>query len=327
MALIEVENLHKEFKVYKRQKGFANTMKALVSREFEMVQSVKGISFSVNPGELIGYVGSNGAGKSTTIKMLSGIVVPTSGRVMVNGIEPYKNRKQNAKQIGVVFGQRSQLNWDLPCNDTFDLYKRMYKIETATFKRNVELCVELLAMQDFIHKPVRQLSLGQKMRAEIAVSLLHDPSILYLDEPTIGLDVDVKDRIRKFAKVLRDEKNTTILLTTHDMDDIDEICERIIMIDKGEILVDRPLADYKRSFAVQTYFELEFAGSAPDELDPRFELTLTSPNRIVCKCQKEAMPIREAMVYFSSHFDLIDVKIRSVELDEIVRDFYQTRQA
>jgi len=323
MSLIKAENLCKDFKIYKRQKGLANNIKSLFNRQYETVQAVKNISFTVNPGELIGYVGANGAGKSTTIKMLCGIVTPTAGKVIVNGIEPHKDRKRNAMNIGVVFGQRSQLNWDLPCDDTFELYKRMYKIDNAAFRRNVDLFVELLSMQDFIHKPVRQLSLGQKMRAEIAVALLHDPQILYLDEPTIGLDVDVKDRIRKFARALRDEKKTTIILTTHDMADIDEICERIIMIDKGQILVDKPLAEYKHNFSNEYYIEVEFANTIPPNLDTRFEVTASMERRIICRFVRDDMPVREAMNYFASNFDIIDVNIRNAKLDEIVRDFYK----
>ena len=322
MALIRVENLSKDFKIFKRPKGFGNNVRALFNRQYETVRAVDNISFSVEPGELIGYVGANGAGKSTSIKMLCGIITPTAGRLLVNQIEPYKNRKANALNIGVVFGQRSQLNWDLPCEDTFDLYKRMYRIPDATFRRNVDMCTELLGMGEFIHKPVRQLSLGQKMRAEIAVALLHDPQILYLDEPTIGLDVDVKDRIRKFARSLREEKNTTIILTTHDMADIDEICERIIMIDKGQILVDQPLADYKHTFSNEYYMEVAFAGAVPDNLDPRFEVMVKLENRLVCRFLRDNMPVQEAMGYFVSTFHIVDINIRNAKLDEIVRDFY-----
>ena len=193
MNLIEVTNLCKEFKVYKRQKGFLKNVKSLFHRQFDTKMAVDDISFSINAGELVGYVGANGAGKSTTIKMLCGIITPTSGNVVVNGIEPSKDRKRNAMNIGVVFGQRSQLDWNLPMEDSFDLYRRMYRIDNAIYKRNVDMFVELLGMQAFLRQPVRTLSLGQKMRADLAVALLHNPKILYLDEPTIGLDVDVKE--------------------------------------------------------------------------------------------------------------------------------------
>jgi len=322
MSLIEVKGLCKDFKVYKRQRGFLKNLRNLVHREYETVSAVQDISFSIKPGELVGYVGANGAGKSTTIKMLCGIVTPTRGEIRAGGIVPHLNRKANAMQIGVVFGQRSQLNWDLPMDDTFDLYRRMYKIDIAKFRRNVDLFVELLQMQDFVKRPVRQLSLGQKMRAEIAISLLHDPQILYLDEPTIGLDVDVKDRIRKFARTLRDEKNTTIILTTHDMADIDEICERIIMIDKGQILVDRPLADYKHTFDNEYYIEVEFAGEPPEAVDARFAIESRVGRRVVFKFYRNVTPVRDAMSYFANEFDIVDVNIRNPKLDEIVRDFY-----
>ncbi|MCL2171582.1 MAG: ATP-binding cassette domain-containing protein [Defluviitaleaceae bacterium] len=320
--MIQVSGLCKDFKVYKRKKGFVNNLRNLVRREYETVHAVRDVSFTIKPGELVGYVGANGAGKSTTIKMLCGIVTPTAGNIAVNGIVPHQNRRKNAMQIGVVFGQRSQLNWDLPCEDTFDLYRRMYKIPQATFRRNVDMFVEMLGMQDFFRRPVRGLSLGQKMRAEIAVALLHDPGILYLDEPTIGLDVDIKDRIRKFARALRDEKNTTIILTTHDMADIDEICERLIMIDRGQILVDSPLADYKHTFDNEYYIEVEFAKNTPEFLDERFEIAAQRDLRLICKFYRNQMPVREAMAYFANNFDIVDVNIRNPNLDEIVRGFY-----
>jgi len=326
--MIEVKNLCKDFKTYKRQKGFVNNLKSLFSREFETIRAVDNISFTAKQGELIGYIGPNGAGKSTTIKMLCGIITPTAGTVLVNGIEPHKNRKQNAMNIGVVFGQRSQLSWDLPMDDSFDLYRRMYRIDKATYNRNVEMFVELLDMKDYLRKPVRQLSLGQKMRAELAVALLHDPQILYLDEPTIGLDVDVKDRIRKFARALRDEKKTTIILTTHDMADIDEICERIIMIDKGKVLVDKPLGEYKHSYDNEYYIEVEFAAGIPNgvfsQIDNRLTVTAKTDRRITCRFYRSDIPVREVMAFFSTNYDITDANIRNARLDEIVKNYYTT---
>ena len=324
MALIEVDSLNKQFQVYKREKGFAKNVKALFNRKYETVNAVSDISFSIGEGELVGYVGSNGAGKSTTIKMLCGILTPSSGKIDVDGIFPYKNRKANAMNIGVVFGQRSQLNWDLPTEDTFELYKKMYKIGDAAYKRNVEMFTELLEMQDFLRRPVRQLSLGQKMRAEIAIALLHDPKILYLDEPTIGLDVVVKDRIRKFIRELRDEKKTTIMLTTHDMTDIDQICDRIIMIDKGKLLIDEPLSQFKQKYNGEYYMEIEYGVLPEGETDSRFEVIHQAGHSFIYRFQRDAMPVREAMSYFSSNFDIVDITIRNPKLEEIIRDIYQS---
>jgi ABC-2 type transport system ATP-binding protein len=272
----------------------------------------------------VGYVGTNGAGKSTTVKILCGILVPSSGTVLVNGLTPYKKRKENARSIGVVFGQRSQLNWDLPMEDTFELYQKMYKIDREQYRRNVAFFTELLEMGEFIRKPVRQLSLGQKMRAEIAIALLHDPKILYLDEPTIGLDVMVKDRIRKFLRKLRDEKGTTIILTTHDMEDIDQICDRIILIDKGKKLVDEALPAFKKRYNDEYYIEVEFDGEPPETEDKRLTLMSRNNNKAVYFLNRNNIPVREAMKYFVDSFDLSDITVRNQRLDEIIRDYYKS---
>jgi len=235
MPIIETNQLCKDFLVSKRGTGFINTLRSLFFRKYEVRHAVEDVSFNVEKGEMVGYIGPNGAGKSTTIKMLAGILYPTSGEVRINGIIPQKNRKANAMQIGVVFGQRSQLFWDLPAMDTFYLYKKMYKVDNRIFKQNIDFFIEILDMKDFLNTPVRQLSLGQKMRAEFSVAFLHNPDIVFLDEPTIGLDVLAKRKIRSFLKHVNKERNTTMILTTHDMDDIEEICQRLILIDKGKI--------------------------------------------------------------------------------------------
>ena len=244
MAYIEAENLQKTFKVYERPKGAGAALRSLIHRTYTEKRAVDGISFSIQKGEMVGYIGPNGAGKSTTIKILGGILVPDGGSVLCGGRVPWKERKENALHVGVVFGQRSQLNWELPMEDTFELYRKMYRIPESIYKRNVECFTELLGMEEFLRKPVRSLSLGQKMRAELAASLLHDPEVLFLDEPTVGLDVVAKDRIRKFLKELNREKQTTILLTSHDMMDIDEICSRVILIDHGKKMLDEQLEDF-----------------------------------------------------------------------------------
>ena len=205
----------------------------LFHREYIVKHAVKNISFEIEQGEVVGYIGPNGAGKSTTIKMLSGILIPSSGTVSVGGMIPYENRKENAKRIGVVFGQRSQLYWDLPISDTFDLYENLYDVPKKVFSENCEYYTELFDMKDFINQPVRQLSLGQKMKANIALALLHNPDVLYLDEPTIGLDVTSKRVLREAKQIINKERGTTVILTTHDMDDIEAVCKRLIMIDKG----------------------------------------------------------------------------------------------
>jgi ABC-2 type transport system ATP-binding protein len=323
MSLIEVSHVSREFKSFQRPEGLKNALYTLFKREYEYKMAVDDVSFSIEKGELVGYIGPNGAGKSTTIKMLSGILVPSSGTVMTGGIVPWEQRKKNASHIGVVFGQRSQLNWDLPMEDTFELYRRMYRIDNKTYRRNVDMFVELLEMQQFLRKPVRQLSLGQKMRAELAVALLHDPSILYLDEPTIGLDVVVKDKIRKFIRSLNQEKKTTVILTTHDMDDIEEICNRIIMIDHGKLVLDQSVHDFKIQGTDHYYVEISFSANRKP---------LTIPGVLMVKEQAacHTYQVDSAMVSFnlllrllSDSYDVTDITINKPEIDEIVRRLYK----
>lgn len=324
MSLIEVNHICKEFKVYKRQKGVVNNVKSLFVRNYEIKNAVEDINFSVEQGELVGYIGANGAGKSTTIKMLSGILVPTSGQVLVDGIVPYENRKENAFHIGVVFGQRSQLNWDLPMEDTFELYKRMYKVDNETYRKNVDMFVELMQMQDFIRKPVRQLSLGQKMRAEIAIALLHNPKILYLDEPTIGLDVLVKDRIRKFVRELNAERKTTVILTTHDMNDIDQICNRIIMIDKGKLLSDSTLKDFKAAHRESYRVRIEYSQMYHEIDMPGVKLAMEREGVREYEVEKSEGSVNEILKALSEAFQIKDISIKETEIEEIVKKLYET---
>lgn len=241
MDIIKVENLHKEFKCPIIESGLRGAAKSLFSRKYKTCVAVDDISFNIEQGEIVGYLGPNGSGKSTTIKMITGILTPTSGRCLVNGIVPYKNRIENAKKIGVVFGQRTQLWWDLPLSETFLLLKKIYMINESDFKERLKLLREILDLDSFMTNTVRTLSLGQRMRADLAAALIHNPSIIYLDEPTIGLDVVVKDRIRETIKSFRDKYGTTIMLTTHDVGDIEELCSRILVIDKGKLIYDGSL--------------------------------------------------------------------------------------
>jgi ABC-2 type transport system ATP-binding protein len=323
MSFIELNHIVKEYQTFKRQKGIMSAVKSLFHREYEINRAVDDISFSIDQGEMVGYIGPNGAGKSTTIKILSGILLPTEGEVKVNGITPYRDRKNNAMQIGVVFGQRSQLNWDLPMEDTFDLYKRMYRVEDATYKKNVELFVELLEMQEFIRKPVRQLSLGQKMRAELAISLLHNPQVLYLDEPTIGLDVVAKKRIRTFIKELNREKKTTVILTTHDMADIEQICDRIIMIDEGKKIYDNTLDAFKSSYSEQFVVTVEFEEQQAGPFLQPFKTLESVGNKKSFIFSKNEISVKEAILYFSQNFNILDIGIKGNEIEEIVRNIYE----
>lgn len=323
MAFIEVEHVSKAFKVYQRQKDLLSSVKSLFHRQYETKTAVDDISFQINRGELTGYIGPNGAGKSTTIKMLTGILVPTAGSIVVDGRIPYADRKGNAMHIGVVFGQRSQLYWDLPMEETFDLYKKMYRIDDARFKRNVAFYVDLLDMQEFLRRPVRQLSLGQKMRANLAVSLLHDPEIIYLDEPTIGLDVIAKSRIRHFITEVNKEKNTTVMLTTHDMDDIEQICSRLIMIDKGKLIYDGTLDNFKKSYSGGYMITVEFADETVTIEDKRIKVLKEEGPRKFLLCDKQEISAGEAITFITRNYNVVDLNLKEPEIEEVVRNIYE----
>ncbi len=244
--MIEVKDLKKTFKVARREAGFGEAVKALFHREYELIHALDGISFSIGDGEMVGYIGPNGAGKSSTIKILSGILTPDSGLCTVGGRTPWKERRAHVKEIGVVFGQRSQLWWDVPVIDSFELLKEIYTIPAGTYKKNLSELTEILDLSKIVKTPARQLSLGQRMRCEIAASLLHDPKVLFLDEPTIGLDAVSKLAVRDFIKRRNKDHGTTVILTTHDMQDIEALASRIILIGKGRILLDGTLDDIRR---------------------------------------------------------------------------------
>ena len=257
MALIEVSHVSKEYEVLIPQPGAGNVLKNIFRPDKKTVHAVSDISFRIKEGELVGFIGENGAGKSTTIKMMSGILFPTSGSIQVGGLCPYQKREENAANIGVVFGQRSRLNWDLPMMDSFELYREIYRIDAGVFQKNVDRFVEMLHMQDFYQTPVRQLSLGQRMKAEVALSLLHEPPILYLDEPTIGLDVMAKQQIRDFIKERNRLAGTTTILTSHDMKDLEYVCKRLIVLAKGRILFDGSIERFKEEHAGKGISDIE----------------------------------------------------------------------
>lgn len=243
--MIKVEHVCKTYKVSKREAGFMSACKALFHKEYEEVNALEDISFTVNEGEMVGYIGPNGAGKSSTIKILSGILVPDGGTCEINGCVPWKQRIKHVKNIGVVFGQRSQLWWDVPVIDSFELLKDIYSINTTTYRESVEELTTLLNLSEILKTPTRQLSLGQRMRCEIAASLLHRPDILFLDEPTIGLDAVSKLAVRDFIKNMNETHKTTVILTTHDMQDIEALTNRIILIGKGKLLMDGNIEDIR----------------------------------------------------------------------------------
>ena len=250
--MISVEHVYKSYRVAKRNAGFKEACISLFHREQEEIQALSDISFTIQSGEMVGYIGPNGAGKSSTIKILSGILTPDKGTCVIDGMIPWKNRKDYVRNIGVVFGQRSQLWWDIPVIDSFELLKEIYNVSDAAYRNKLEELAELLQLQEILRTPTRQLSLGQRMRCEIAASLLHDPGLLFLDEPTIGLDAVSKLAVRDFIRKQNEEHRTTVILTTHDMQDIEAITDRVILIGKGKILLDGTLEDMKRAAILGT---------------------------------------------------------------------------
>jgi ABC-2 type transport system ATP-binding protein len=258
MNVIEVQNLRKEFKSFSSRPGLTGAFRDLLTRNYKVHAAVDDISLTVKQGEMVGYIGENGAGKSTTIKMLTGILTPTSGSIVVNGMDPHKEREEFVRTIGVVFGQRSQLWWDIAVQESFRLLKKVYRVSDADYNRHMGHVIETLEIGPLLDKPVRKLSLGQRMRCELAAALIHNPLLLFLDEPTIGLDVLVKLKIREFLKEINEQYKTTILLTTHDLTDIEALCERVVLLDEGKIIYDGKLSQLQTSAVEGKQVEFEF---------------------------------------------------------------------
>ena len=317
--VIRVNNLVREFKVAVRDKNF---FRYLFLRKHRIVRAVDGASFDVARGELVGYIGPNGAGKSTTIKMLTGILVPTSGAVLVNGNVPHLKRKENAARIGVVFGQRSQLWWDLPVMDSFELLRRIYKIPFAVYETNVDKFADLLDLHKFADMPVRQLSLGQKMRAELAASLLHDPEILFLDEPTVGLDIVAKKQIRDFIQDMRNERGVTVILTTHDMKDIEEVCDRIILIDEGKIMLDMSVDDVRDKLGGVNTLVVDFDKEPTSDIDGAKVVSKEGP-RWTFSFKRPEISANDLITRILTHSKVRDVFLREPDIEDIVRDLYE----
>lgn len=322
MSYIVVDGISKTFKVSKRSSGMKAALKSFFKRNYVYVDAVKDISFSIEKGEIVGYIGPNGAGKSTTIKMLSGILLPTAGNIKVNGFNPFKDRKKYVSNIGVVFGQRSQLAWDIPAEDTFDLLRDIYKLDDKKYQKNKEELVKLLNIEEIIKKPVRTLSLGERMRCEICASLLHEPEILFLDEPTIGLDAVSKKIVRDFILKINKEKKVTVILTTHDMMDIDTLAKRIILIGKGKILYDGSLKKLKTEYGSykniivktnDTIKEIKLKGIiSKKKIDGGYNLIIDSNLVTVSK-----------VVNYLSKYHITDLDIDNEQIDDIILKLYE----
>ena len=322
MSFIEVKQISKTFRVAKKKSGLKESIKSFFKREFIDVKAVEDISFSIEKGEIVGYIGPNGAGKSTTIKILSGILVPDAGKCSIDGMTPWKDRVKYVKKIGVVFGQRSQLWWDIPAEDTFDLLRDIYEIPEEEYQATKEDLIRRLNLQDIINIPVRQLSLGQRMRCEIAASLLHNPELLFLDEPTIGLDAVSKQVVRDFIKKLNKEKKTTVILTSHDMSDITTLAKRIILIGKGHVLYDGSLKKLQNQYETEKYVSIK----TKDKLSIRkkgikeknktkdgYDLTIDT----------NLLSISEVLNLVSKKITIEDIEIDHESIDNIIVKLYE----
>ena len=323
MPIITVEDLSKNFKVHKRRKGFWGSVSSTISRQYDIIKAVEDVNFSLERGELVGYIGANGAGKSTTIKMLTGILVPTSGHIDVMNLTPYLHRKENARRIGVVFGQRTQLWWDLPVIDSFELLKHIYEIPENRYKQNLEFFSELLQLHPFLSTPVRKLSLGQRMRCDLTAALLHNPEILYLDEPTIGLDVVAKEQVRQFLKQINAERQVTVILTTHDLNDVEQVCGRLIIIDSGRIIYDGGIDALKKKYGKTRMLIVDLAQPYSDIQLENANLIRREENRIWLAFDRDTLPASEVIARLAARYEIQDLTISEPEIEEIVRRIYK----
>jgi ABC-2 type transport system ATP-binding protein len=324
MSIINVENLTKTFKVTQKQPGVGGAFKALFKPDYKIVTAINRISFSVDQGEAIGYIGVNGSGKSTTIKVLTGILEPSGGNVEVFGRNPFRYRVKNAKEIGVVFGQRSQLWWDIPMIDSLRLLADIYQIEPECFKKQLKRLTDMLELDELLYKPVRSMSLGQKMRSELTASLLHNPKILFLDEPTIGLDIMAKERIRSFISQLNQDYRTTIILTTHDFDDIQKLCKRVIIIDAGSIVFEGLLTDIKEKYGRNRIIRFQTSGSQYElRIPDGANLLSRERNQLTLSFDRTKTTASKISASILSQTEVLDFVIEEPELGGIVKQIYK----
>ena len=321
--MIKITHLSKHFRVAQPGRGIAGKLKRLVAPQHKVIRAVDDISLEIEQGEIVGYLGPNGAGKSTTIKLLTGVLYPTSGTITVNGIEPSQARTRNAYNIGVVYGQRSQLWWSLPLIDSLDILAAMYKLPKRPYREHLAFLVDLLDMQTFLEQPVRQLSLGQRMRGDLAAALLHEPPILYLDEPTIGLDVVSKNRVLQFLRDLNAERRTTIVLTTHNLSDVERICPRIAIIDRGQIILDASQSELMARFGRQRTLIVEFRGALPEFEVPYGEVVKRQANKAWITFDREQVSAFDLVRSLGQDQGIVDISIQEANVESIVAQIYE----
>ena len=321
--MIALQNISKTYRVAKRAPGLLAAVKALGKREHETVEALRDVSFTINQGEIVGYIGPNGAGKSTTIKIMSGILVPSSGACTIMGRTPWKSRTAHVRQIGVVFGQRTQLMWDIPAMDSFELLRDIYKVPTDQYKKNLEELIEVFRLNEFVNAPVRQLSLGQRMRCEIAASLLHSPQILFLDEPTIGLDAVSKVAVREFVKRVNKEQGVTVVLTTHDMNDVDALTDRVMLIGKGQLLYDGSFAAMKAKYSTTSVLTVEYDAAQAFVLPAHTALLTNEAGRAVIAANTTQTTISEVITHLSQALTVQNITIQPRPIEEIIAEVYK----
>lgn len=322
MSFIEVKGISKEFKVNKRGAGIPGMIANMFVPKYEIKHAVNNLSFNIEKGEMVGFIGPNGAGKSSTIKMLSGILCPDKGSISVNGYVPYKQRKAYVGNIGVVFGQKSQLQWDLPVIDSFELLRAIYRIPHDKYKRNLERFIDMLDMKGFINQPVRQLSLGQRMRSDIVASLLHSPDIVFFDEPTIGVDVIGKETIRSFIRQLNEEDKVTMIFTTHDMQDIEQTCNRIIIIDKGSLMYDGSLHDIRSKYGTARRLIAEFNEETKVSPIENVDIGEMKDRKISFSFDNNIVDVNRLMHEILDNYNIRDITVAEPEIESIIQKMY-----
>ena len=320
--MIELRHIQKTFRVSRRSAGLSQAVKSLFRREYETIHALQDVSFTIRDGEMVGYIGPNGAGKSSTIKIMSGVLTPDGGECVINGRVPWKERTAHVREIGVVFGQRSQLWWDVPVIDSFELIRDIYRVDDHAYRKTLSRLTELLQIGEIVKTPARQLSLGQRMRCEIAASLLHNPKILFLDEPTIGLDAVSKLAVRDFIRAINRENDTTVILTTHDMQDIEALTERILLIGKGRILLDGSLSELKARNSSRKTLTVAYEGGALPSCE---EMTVKEDKagRAVLSVDTRALSVSEAISRISAAVGVKDISVTGENIDELVVSLYQ----
>ncbi|MBN1400977.1 MAG: ATP-binding cassette domain-containing protein [Anaerolineae bacterium] len=323
MPQIIVEDLVKVYQVAQRQPGTWGALKSLVARRYREVRALDGVSFTLEPGELVGYIGPNGAGKSTTVKVLAGILVPTSGRCEILGRVPWRERIQHVAQIGVVFGQRTQLWWDLPVVESFELLRDIYHISPAAYDRSRDELIQMMNLSALLDTPVRQLSLGQRMRCDLAAALLHSPPLLFLDEPTIGLDAVAKLAVREFVRQLNRERGITVILTTHDMDDIEALCSRVLLISQGLILFDGPLAELRAQVTNERRLIIHLAREDDWIEDADARVIGREGARVTLQFDPQSIPAAELIGRITSRYAIRDLYVENPPIEEIIAQVYE----